>query len=273
MLAWLVIGASIGWALGSRNGRSLRPETVLAVALGLVGAILGGLAADLVVEGQLDLEWQPSGAVGAALGTLLLLLWLRPFSRWLSRAPAAAINVRRESERGEQQIAAARTQSGTEPQRPSVASRAPSGEATGQPIEPWGSREAEHIRMRGRGRSGLGKPGRDGRVGEGHERAAPAAPGSAEDTTGRRVGPSAMRLALTPPRSATRNPCACAVTLKRRCDGEIEDQTGPIHQCRDQRRGDHRRFDPQSPQQQAQHRGHSHRPDADRGGGKVDWAA
>jgi uncharacterized membrane protein YeaQ/YmgE (transglycosylase-associated protein family) len=81
MLAWLVIGAGIGWLVGSRSNGASRPALVMAVAVGLVGAILGGLAAALLVEGQLDLEWQPSGAVGAALGAFLLLLWLRPFSR------------------------------------------------------------------------------------------------------------------------------------------------------------------------------------------------
>ena len=81
MLAWLVIGAGIGWLLGSESGGASRPALVMAIAVGLVGAILGGLVAALLVEGQLDLEWQPSGAMGAALGALLLLLWLRPFSQ------------------------------------------------------------------------------------------------------------------------------------------------------------------------------------------------
>ncbi len=81
MLAWIVIGVGIGWLLGNRTGGASRQALVMAVAVGLVGGIPGGLAADLVVEGQLDLEWQPSGAVGAALGALLLVFWLRPFSR------------------------------------------------------------------------------------------------------------------------------------------------------------------------------------------------
>jgi uncharacterized membrane protein YeaQ/YmgE (transglycosylase-associated protein family) len=49
----------------------------MAVAVGVVGALLGGLAAGVVVDGALDLEWQPSGLVGAAIGALLALLSLR----------------------------------------------------------------------------------------------------------------------------------------------------------------------------------------------------
>ena len=81
MVAWLVMGVSIGWLLGRRNGRSSSTEMVKAVAYGVVGAILGGLAAGFVVEGQFDLEWQPGGLVGAALGALVVLVRVRPFSR------------------------------------------------------------------------------------------------------------------------------------------------------------------------------------------------
>ncbi len=77
MVAWLVVGAGMGWLLASRQEGISRPETVMAVAVGVVGALLGGLAAGFVVEGQVDLDWQPSGLVGAALGALLVLLWLR----------------------------------------------------------------------------------------------------------------------------------------------------------------------------------------------------
>ena len=81
MVAWLVIGVGLGWLLGRRNGRSSSTEMVMAIACGVVGAILGGLAAGFLAEGQLDLEWQPGGLVGAALGALGVLVWVRPFSR------------------------------------------------------------------------------------------------------------------------------------------------------------------------------------------------
>ena len=77
MVAWLIIGAGMGWLLASRDRRVSQPETVMAVAVGVVGALLGGLAAGFVIEGQVDLDWQPSGLVGAALGALLVQLWLR----------------------------------------------------------------------------------------------------------------------------------------------------------------------------------------------------
>ena len=81
MVAWLVMGVGIGWLLGRRSGRPSSTERVMAVACGVVGAILGGLVAEFLIEGQLDLEWQPSGVVGAALGALGVLIWVRPFSR------------------------------------------------------------------------------------------------------------------------------------------------------------------------------------------------
>jgi uncharacterized membrane protein YeaQ/YmgE (transglycosylase-associated protein family) len=81
MVAWLVIGVGVGWLLGRRNGKSSSTEMVMAVAYGVVGAILGGLAAGFAVEGQFDLEWQPGGVVGAALGALVVLVWVRPWSR------------------------------------------------------------------------------------------------------------------------------------------------------------------------------------------------
>ncbi len=81
MVAWLVIGAGIGWLMRSRNGKSSPSETVMAVAIGVVGAILGGLAGGAVLDGQFDLEWQPGGMVGAAVGALLLVLRLRRSSR------------------------------------------------------------------------------------------------------------------------------------------------------------------------------------------------
>jgi uncharacterized membrane protein YeaQ/YmgE (transglycosylase-associated protein family) len=81
MVAWLVIGVGVGWLLGSRHGRSTSTGMIMAIACGVIGAILGGLAAGFVVEGQFDLEWQPSGVVGAVIGALVLLRWLRPSSR------------------------------------------------------------------------------------------------------------------------------------------------------------------------------------------------
>jgi uncharacterized membrane protein YeaQ/YmgE (transglycosylase-associated protein family) len=81
MVAWLVIGVGIGWLLGNRNGRPSSSEMVMAVACGVVGAILGGLAAGFLIEGHLDLEWQPGGVIGAALGALSVLVWVRRFSR------------------------------------------------------------------------------------------------------------------------------------------------------------------------------------------------
>ena len=81
MVAWLVIGTGVGWLVGARNARTSRSETVMAIACGVVGAILGGLVTGFVAEGQLDLDWQPSGGIGAALGALVVLLWLCPFSR------------------------------------------------------------------------------------------------------------------------------------------------------------------------------------------------
>ena len=81
MVAWLVIGVGVGWLLGRRNGKSSSTEMVMAVAYGVVGAILGGLAAGFAVEGQVDLEWQPGGVVSAALGALVVLVWVRPWSR------------------------------------------------------------------------------------------------------------------------------------------------------------------------------------------------
>lgn len=81
MVAWLGIGAGIGWLLRRRNGTSSPAETVMAVAIGVVGAIVGGLAGGAVVDGQVHLEWQPGGVVGAAVGALLLVLRVRRFSR------------------------------------------------------------------------------------------------------------------------------------------------------------------------------------------------
>jgi uncharacterized membrane protein YeaQ/YmgE (transglycosylase-associated protein family) len=81
MVAWLVIGTGVGWLVVTRNERTSQSETVMAVACAVVGAILGGLVAGFVTEGQLDLEWQASGAIGAGLGALVALLWLCSFSR------------------------------------------------------------------------------------------------------------------------------------------------------------------------------------------------
>jgi uncharacterized membrane protein YeaQ/YmgE (transglycosylase-associated protein family) len=81
MVAWLVIGTGIGWLMGSRNAQTSRLDPAMAIPCGVVGAILGGLVTGFVAEGQLDLEWQPSGGIGAAVGALVVLLWLCPFSR------------------------------------------------------------------------------------------------------------------------------------------------------------------------------------------------
>lgn len=64
-------------AAGQSAGRDLAPRDGHGRRCWMVDAILGGLAAGFVVEGQLDLEWHPGGLVGAALGALLVLLWLR----------------------------------------------------------------------------------------------------------------------------------------------------------------------------------------------------
>jgi uncharacterized membrane protein YeaQ/YmgE (transglycosylase-associated protein family) len=66
MVAWLIIGASVGWLLGFRRDAPLRLHAVMAMGSGVIGGIVGGLVAGLVAEGQFDLEWQPSGIMGAA---------------------------------------------------------------------------------------------------------------------------------------------------------------------------------------------------------------
>jgi hypothetical protein len=72
MVAWLIIGASVGWLLGIRRDAPLRLQTVMAMGSGVIGGIVGGLVAGFVAEGQFDLDWQPSGIVGAALGVAVI---------------------------------------------------------------------------------------------------------------------------------------------------------------------------------------------------------
>jgi MFS family permease len=72
MIAWLIIGASVGWLLGIRRDAPLRLQTVMAMGGGVIGGVVGGLVAGFVAEGQFDLEWQPSGIVGAALGVAVI---------------------------------------------------------------------------------------------------------------------------------------------------------------------------------------------------------
>jgi hypothetical protein len=72
MVTWLIIGASVGWLLGIRRDAPLRLHTVMAIGSRVIGGIVGGLVAGFVAEGQFDLEWQPSGIVGAALGVAVI---------------------------------------------------------------------------------------------------------------------------------------------------------------------------------------------------------
>jgi uncharacterized membrane protein YeaQ/YmgE (transglycosylase-associated protein family) len=72
MVAWLIIGVSVGWLLGIRRDGPQRLHTVMAMGSGVIGGIVGGLVAGFVAEGQFDLEWQPSGIVGAALGVAVI---------------------------------------------------------------------------------------------------------------------------------------------------------------------------------------------------------
>ena len=81
MVAWLIAGAGIGWLLANRSRSRDGSVTVIGIAGGVIGAIVGGLITELVREGQVDLEWELSGVVGAAIGATVSVLWLRSVVR------------------------------------------------------------------------------------------------------------------------------------------------------------------------------------------------
>lgn len=77
MLAWLVIGVSIGWLRESLRLATTPAQATFAIGVSVLGALVGGLVAGMISEGQLDLEWQTGGAVGGAVGVVFLPVWLR----------------------------------------------------------------------------------------------------------------------------------------------------------------------------------------------------
>lgn len=82
VLAWLIIGALIGWLSCKTFGTNRKNPMFQQVIIGMVGALLGGMCRRLI-QGEIA-TFQGVSLLGLLLAIIgsVVVLWL---SRWMSR--------------------------------------------------------------------------------------------------------------------------------------------------------------------------------------------
>jgi uncharacterized membrane protein YeaQ/YmgE (transglycosylase-associated protein family) len=76
-IAWIVFGALAGWVASLFAGTSDRQGCITNIAVGIVGAFLGGFLYGLLTGDEFDMGFDPGSFIVAVLGALLFLGLLR----------------------------------------------------------------------------------------------------------------------------------------------------------------------------------------------------
>ena len=76
-LSWIVFGALAGWVASLIAGTSDRQGCITNIAVGIIGAFIGGLAFSALTGDPVLLDWNLGSFVVAVIGAVVLLFVLR----------------------------------------------------------------------------------------------------------------------------------------------------------------------------------------------------
>lgn len=74
ILSWIIFGALAGWVASLIVGTSRRQGCLMNVVIGIVGAFVGGLIADLVFQQRVQMTFDLRSFAIAVLGAVLVLI-------------------------------------------------------------------------------------------------------------------------------------------------------------------------------------------------------
>ena len=81
VISWLVFGAIAGWVASMVAGTNEDQGWLANIAIGIVGAFVGGLLYSLITGDGFDFGWSIGSFVVAVVGALVLLAGLRLLRR------------------------------------------------------------------------------------------------------------------------------------------------------------------------------------------------
>jgi uncharacterized membrane protein YeaQ/YmgE (transglycosylase-associated protein family) len=73
LLSWIIFGALAGWVASMLAGRNERQGCLMNIAVGVIGALIGGFIVNLLTGGGFDIGFNLPSFVVAVIGSLILL--------------------------------------------------------------------------------------------------------------------------------------------------------------------------------------------------------
>lgn len=73
LVSWIVFGTLIGWIATLVVGLDEQYGCFFNIALGMIGGILGGIVSTLILEGRVDLGWQPQRVLWSMVGAIIVV--------------------------------------------------------------------------------------------------------------------------------------------------------------------------------------------------------
>jgi uncharacterized membrane protein YeaQ/YmgE (transglycosylase-associated protein family) len=73
LISWIIFGALAGWVASLIVGNSSRQGCLMNIVVGIVGAFIGGMIANLLFGGPIAWDWSWRSFGIAVLGAVLLL--------------------------------------------------------------------------------------------------------------------------------------------------------------------------------------------------------
>jgi uncharacterized membrane protein YeaQ/YmgE (transglycosylase-associated protein family) len=71
-LSWIIFGALAGWIASLINGRNDRQGCLMNIALGIVGALVGGFLWRRLVDGSFETGFNIGSLIVAVIGALIV---------------------------------------------------------------------------------------------------------------------------------------------------------------------------------------------------------
>lgn len=72
IIAWLIFGALAGWLASLLTGNNEKQGWVMNIAMGIIGAIVGGFLWGLIADGEFDAGFNIGSLIVAVVGAVLV---------------------------------------------------------------------------------------------------------------------------------------------------------------------------------------------------------